>query len=420
MKAISQQEFEDSTVIFSQIQGLLNRRSDEIERRGLNEIGYPGGNWRPENPDNSIHQYAHQVFKDGLSYDVVNRLRLFTGGYSGVPLLLDWNYETYTNKYAQYWPKELDRLIETDIVNNAKGYVKSFISAVRYLPKNYVVSPPPMFGEIGWKVGNTTINFDTYSYQERITILYETGVLGWLSDIAQRKGYITILEIGGGYGALAYYLSQIFPTCRYLLVDLPESLLWSSVYLKIANPAVKHTIYDGSNRDSLLGSEPGYSFVPNYMFDDLLDTTTGVDLAVNTLSFHEMTSAQVSNYASGLKQLLGSEGILFAQNPEVEQENENACDSKKILAEFFCRKRIFPQLITPTRGIPDLWATKEVSQIIDDSFRPFGSRWNLNYLSMLMHRFTEKIIIRLKGSTAVRRVLALLSANAPRNQRSAR
>ena len=72
----------------------------------------------------------------------------------------------------------------------------------RGVPAEDLFSPPLIMGEAGWRVDGYVVNRDVVAYQERINVMRELGVLDRLRPDA------LIVEIGGGYGALARHLKQ--------------------------------------------------------------------------------------------------------------------------------------------------------------------------------------------------------------------
>src|SRR5205814_1338017 len=108
-------------------------------------------------------------------------------------------------------------------------YVDQWLS----LPRHHVFVPPRRFGEIGHDINGVIVNYDTWAYQERIDLLHDSGALDRLSPTAR------VLEIGGGYGALAYWFKQAYPGCAYAIVDLPECLLFSGLYLGLSDVAFR-------------------------------------------------------------------------------------------------------------------------------------------------------------------------------------
>lgn len=88
-----------------------------------------------------------------------------------------------------------------------------------------------------------------------------------------------ILEIGGGYGALARIFKLGKPDCKYILVDLPESLFYADVFLRENFPSATISYSSAEECDFLLVSVPEIGHLSN----------VDVDLVINTGSFQEMT-----------------------------------------------------------------------------------------------------------------------------------
>jgi hypothetical protein len=136
------------------------------------------------------------------------------------------------------------------------------------------------------------VNPDILGYQIQIQRLYFTGVL----DYIKSRQEPSILEIGGGYGGFAHSLNAVIRPKRYVLSDLTESLLFSSVYLGITG-----------------GDE--FSFVPNFLLRDEVGKGT-FNLIVNTSSLCEMTPHQIREYADLINKLLADDGVFFEANYE--------------------------------------------------------------------------------------------------------
>jgi O-methyltransferase domain len=201
---------------------------------------------------------------------------------------LSWNFTGYNDILY-----EIDRWV-------AKWEKDTFDLSDRHL-----VRPLPLPGEKGPVIRDVIVNHDTSVYQERINLMRISGVL----DKLDRNPDATILEIGGGYGALALAILNMYPNARYVICDLPESLLFSGLYLALAGKTV-----EVSSNHVEFPIKPGVTLVPNYLFHLLRDSTLHVDLAINTLSMCEMSKYQVKVYAQGISRLIGTDGVFFEQN----------------------------------------------------------------------------------------------------------
>ena len=195
------------------------------------------------------------------------------------------------------------------------------------------------------------MNHDTIVYQERIATLYRAGLFNWLES----RREVSILEIGGGYGALAYGIKSIRPNARYTIVDLPESLLFSALYLSLTRPDERIEIHGPGvvtewhrRLRAWLSRPPSLSFVPNYMAEHL---DRKADLVINTLSFSEMTEHQVRTYARLIRdKWLLPDGILFEQN----QDNRHIglVFAQEIIAEEMPHHRALGRF---SQGFANLW-----------------------------------------------------------------
>ena len=217
--------------------------------------------------------------------------------------------------------------------------VHSWRCAVQGVPEWAWVKPPHMLGEAGWIIDDTLVNFNTRVYQERMTILYRSGLLTHLKQLGRPA---RILEIGGGYGALALALRRSLPDNHYVICDLPESLVFSGLYLSLNTSDVKMYGEEGQERISLL---------PNYLFETL---TGHFDLIINTLSMSEMSEYQITEYAKGIKALISPDGLFFEQN----QDNRHidlSCAQTVLEPLFPARKKIDIGMKL-SEGMPNLWA----------------------------------------------------------------
>lgn len=134
---------------------------------------------------------------------------------------------------------------------------------------------------------------------------YTTSLLGFgFKPI----GGLELLEIGAGYGVLASKLLQILGNdTKYIICDIPESLLFSGLYLALSGFLVLQV-------DCPPSIGHGITLIPNYWFNRLLEPMRKMDLVVNTLSMSEMSEHQVRVYASGISKLIGMDGLFFEHN----------------------------------------------------------------------------------------------------------
>lgn len=111
-----------------------------------------------------------------------------------------------------------------------------------------------------------------------------------------RQERISILELGGGYGALAYCFNQGF-NVRYFLVNIPHSLHIAQSYLSRVLPNKKVFLFRHFDAFEQISEELQDAdlafFTPNQM--ELLPDKL-VDICLNINSFGDMEDQQVQNF----------------------------------------------------------------------------------------------------------------------------
>jgi putative sugar O-methyltransferase len=102
-----------------------------------------------------------------------------------------------------------------------------------------------------------------------------------------------VLEIGGGYGGLARILKLLSPQAEYTIIDLPESLRFSRLFLQENFPGAHVASGDTAPRSSSRGGFD-FRFVPAEQIGTLRGES--FDVVINTCSFGEMTQETVDAY----------------------------------------------------------------------------------------------------------------------------
>ena len=194
------------------------------------------------------------------------------------------------------------------------------------VPESLLYDPPRLAGEVGFEVDGRLVNRDVAAYQERLNLLHEGGVLDRLRALPAPR----LLEIGGGYGALAHALTRLLPQARYTIVDLPSSLMYSGCYLTVAQDSHAVALRDAPDA-------PAIRLLPNHAAETLRGET--FDLAINTLSFAEMPAAVVARYGTLIAATLAPEGQLFEQNFERYGPDSHFCSPSQVLRPLFGQVR---------------------------------------------------------------------------------
>jgi len=124
--------------------------------------------------------------------------------------------------------------------------------------------------------------------------------------IAQMTGeYATVVEIGGGFGNMAYYLLKARAGIRYVDFDVPESLALTAYYLGKSSPGREMLLY--GEADFAFGPATAYeiALMPPWMMGKLPDRSVDLTFSSHVLwdlipSAREMYLADIARFTSGV------------------------------------------------------------------------------------------------------------------------
>jgi hypothetical protein len=328
---LSESELRRANSIIEWMEQVVAARPAYLERHRLSAaIHFPQAIWALDDGAGLYDGLRAVLSRDPR---VLNHLRLWSQQFSGYRLLSMEPAEGRPFPRPEEIGPSADQRLSS-LASVPDQWVGRYLQVAAQLPPALRISPPRRLGEIGWNVDGRTVSFDTYVYLERLAVMHDCGVLERLRRIVAAGRTPYLVEIGGGFGGLAYYLSKLIPQARIVIVDLPESLIYSSLYLSLLLPKRTHVYADPETAiEPLVPDTPGCTFVPNYQFDTLIESGAKFDLAINTLSMSEMDASQVDYYCQGLNQLLGDDGIFFEQNHN--NESVGRLDAKNVIARHF-------------------------------------------------------------------------------------
>jgi hypothetical protein len=169
------------------------------------------------------------------------------------------------------------------------------IRALESLDKHGLFVPEaPEMGGFGYEIDGKLVNIDTLKFYECMIAMDRGGALDAFRSSQARP---VILEVGAGWGGLAYTFKTLFPNACYVLVDFPELFLFSATYLMTLFPGAKVAFATGTpNEIQGAWAENDFVFVPNTLQQEI--SPERLDLTINTVSFQEMTSEQVRAYVA--------------------------------------------------------------------------------------------------------------------------
>ena len=287
------------------------------------KFAMPAADWDLQTSD---YVRAYRLLTS-LTWEETRFLRLRCANFTGTSLLTMENAvglssaDPIPEKFETLWnDKTRDKIIE-----RWRMLTRS---------RSHIMHAPNILGECGWWIDGTLVNADVVDYQERIDLMSDGGLLRRFSGRHPR-----ILEIGGGYGALCLALTGIFDASQYVICDLPESLLFSGLYLSSASDTPLRLFAPGDDLAPRANGE--ICLLPNYLAQSAIDYE-GFDLVVNTLSMSEMSPHQVSIYGATISKAIGKDGFFFEQNFDL--RHRGLIDCKEYLWPCFRRCGRVPKL----------------------------------------------------------------------------
>lgn len=197
-----------------------------------------------------------------------------------------------------------------------------------FVPEN------PSLGGFGHTIDGNLVNIDTLKFYESLIAIERGGLLKTVRSQPNRNQ--VWVEIGAGWGGFGYVVKTIFPQVTYVIVDLPQTLLFSATYLMSVFPELRCAIYPQDSLEECTTNLHNYDFVflPHFVFPDL---KLPIDLAVNMISFQEMTTQQVTSYVRHLAGMGCSR--LYSHNRDRSGHNTELTGVTSIIAENFATPR---------------------------------------------------------------------------------
>lgn len=123
---------------------------------------------------------------------------------------------------------------------------------------------------------------------------------------------LTAVEIGPGTGLLALAIKQLLPNSALVLVDLPETLAFSSIFLTMVLPEKRFLFLDGFDREP--DSWQKYDFILITPEAARRLPSASIDLALNTDSMQEMELPAIREYFTLLRRLLRPPALFYSSN----------------------------------------------------------------------------------------------------------
>jgi putative sugar O-methyltransferase len=151
-------------------------------------------------------------------------------------------------------------------------------------------------------------------------------------NLAGRTGSPRIIvELGAGYGRLAYVCRRMMPECTYVILDLPEALICAQSWLSRVLPDEVVTYRVGRDWQSIdrarLAGGKVFLFLP-HKIESIVDDIA--DVFVNIYSFAEMPRTVIENYFRHLDRI--TSGVFYTKQRKLEI---NTYDQEQISSESY-------------------------------------------------------------------------------------
>ena len=285
-----------------------------VEEAGLDpEVALRGGNWAIEKVP---LDFDRLVNGDAMA---INNLRLLTYLFTGNRLFdfkhygsHEWDKETPVQ--LPDTAEELDRTIranEHELFELAT--LSSYLTTLHWHPELPLPHVPRVFGEVGWIIDGRLFNDDVYVHYTYLQGLAQSGILGFLDALTRTGRRPRIVEIGPGWGFLAYNLKRLVPAATYVCIDIPESLAFSYLYLSTLYGHERSVLLDEADLPTV-PSDFDSLFVSSHFAPIVIDDLGPADLVINTTSLPEMHPKQIDFYAEVASRMVSNTGLFFEVN----------------------------------------------------------------------------------------------------------
>lgn len=122
-----------------------------------------------------------------------------------------------------------------------------------------------------------------------------------IGELLRSGGNQVVVELGGGFGGLAYYLLRDHPQVTYVDFDLPEATALASYYLMKSLPDIPVRLYGEIELSSAVLGTPGVIMMPSFEIVNMPSKSTAVSF--NSYSLAEMSPVSIQVYVDEVTRL---------------------------------------------------------------------------------------------------------------------
>lgn len=156
-----------------------------------------------------------------------------------------------------------------------------------------------------------TISIENVEYS--CLYLAMLGRINCFSSLCDLKSASSFLEIGGGFGAFAHIILELFPNIKeYYYVDISPNLYVATKYLESFYGSQVVDYIDFKENKKQASSSRAIYCLPPWMLGRI--PKNSIDIVHNASSFVEMPEPSVENYCLLVEELLASNGQILLQS----------------------------------------------------------------------------------------------------------
>jgi putative sugar O-methyltransferase len=196
------------------------------------------------------------------------------------------------------------------------------------LPLASVVTEPPVLG--GGEIVSSVIDGQPYNFETARFLVELVNIAEWGAVPFDQPG-LRIMDLGSGWGGLAYFLRALYPDSHITLLDLPETFIFSMPYLMLGDPDRTFYFAEDGFGDPSAAVDADYAFFSPGALERIPDRS--FDLIINTGSMAEMSQDQVQFYISQIKRI--GRGAFYSFNEDRQDRNVELENLTEILDREF-------------------------------------------------------------------------------------
>ncbi len=225
--------------------------------------------------------------------------------------------------------KELPANIVKDqflIVNRDFGYYISYLKAIdlvlEYHRHAKIVKKEILLNLSESYAGNN-LAVHYRGLRLSIRLLFHSIMVDNILTNTNFNSRITIWEIGAGYGGLGRILKSYIPNSCYIILDLPETLIYASYFIAYNFPdkqiAYLSDIIDRLDSFNELIDEYDFILIPPWVSRYIPDSS--IDLVIDTYSLGEMSKQYAKYYLEHIDRTLRVGGYFYSINRRFKRED---------------------------------------------------------------------------------------------------